>query len=259
MDLIVALIIGIVQGITEWLPISSQGQITAIMILLGYAEQGMRYAIYLHTGTLFAAIIYFRKEIIELLKNKENQKRNYLIIATLATAITAIPSYLILKELNLVGSVMLVLIGIMLLFTGLIQRKNKAGKKTKEIKDEKEDTKFYNTKNAILLGLAQGFSVIPGISRSGITTATLLFQKKSPTQAFKISFLLSIPSVFLSQIAINIFEPITVGTFEILALLMSFIFGLITIKILIKFAAKINFEYFCYFFAILYFLSIVFI
>ena len=255
MDFLTAIIAGLMQGIFEWLPISSQGNLLGIFVWLGSnPQEAIRLAVMLHIGTLLAAIVYFRKEIKQMLFTKgqnENEKREnkilltFIIIATLATIITAVPCYFFLEEL-LGSSVtfILLILTILLIITGTIQlMKKKVG-----------DGKL-TTKNAILTGLGQGFSVLPGISRSGTTTSVLLFRGFKPEDAFKISFIMSIPAVFLADVAYGIFKGFIFDEFAILALAIAFVVGLLSMDILIKLAKKINFAYFCFVLAIIYFIA----
>ncbi len=209
MDFITAIIAGLLQGIFEWLPISSQGNILGIFTLLGSDPKfALQLAVMLHIGTLFAAIVYFRKEIKEMLTAKDEESKNllkFILVATIATAITAIPSFLILEEFLGTGiAFVLLLLAILLIITGIIQlMKKKVG-----------DGKF-TIKNAILTGLGQGFAVLPGVSRSGTTTAVLLFRGFTPQKAFKISFLMSIPAVLLAEVGYGLIKGFIFNEFAI--------------------------------------------
>ena len=153
MDLFQAIVLGLLQGITEWLPISSQGNVIIAGIkLFGLeAEQAFSYSVFLHLGTVLAALIYFRKDIKEIIEMKNKNLMQFLIIAVLSTAITAIPVYLLIKQFAVNSMYLTLLIGLMLIVTGFLQWKKKSEKEVKE-----------NSKNAFLLGLGQEFSVIPG-------------------------------------------------------------------------------------------------
>ena len=247
MDIIQAIILGIVQGLFEWLPVSSQGQIAGFAIsFFGIkAEEALSYAIFLHIGTLIAAIVYFRKELLEIVKGKEEKMRNFLVIALLATGITALPSYIFLKSIAGSGTAILFLTAVMLFVTGFLQRTKNRGK-------EKEAG--LTKKNSIVLGLAQGFAVLPGVSRSGVTTAALLFEGFKPEEAFRISFLLSVPSVLAGELVFGLVEGFAVDVNALVALVFAFAFGLASIDALIKLARKINFSLFCFAFGVLYLL-----
>lgn len=245
LDLFQAVVLGLLQGITEWLPISSQGQVSvAALQLFGVGvEAAMQYAIFLHIGTLIAAIIYFRNEIINLLKLQDNKMLKFLAVAVLATAVTALPSYLIFRSIATSAFVLMLAVGVFLIVTGLIQ---KYAKKRTEGK--------LSLRNAVFLGLGQGFSILPGISRSGMTTSVLLFEGFDPEKAFRISFLLSVPSIFIAEILFNILEFPAIDANAIIAVAVAAVAGYFSMDILIRVASKINFSLFCIAFGIVYLL-----
>ncbi len=243
MDFLQAVVLGVLQGVFEWLPVSSQGQ--TIGIAVGFfgisSAEALKHAVFLHAGTLLAAAIYFRKEIIQIISGQLSETRNFIFVAVPATAVTALPSYLLLKSFLFSSFALLVLIGLLLLFTGFIQRI-----KPKGINGE------LNRKNSVLLGLAQGFSVLPGVSRSGITSSALLLRGFSPEKAFRLSFLLSIPSVFLAEISFGFLEGFSFEFNSLVALAFAFAFGLLSIDLLLKAAKRISFSKFCYAFGLIY-------
>jgi undecaprenyl-diphosphatase len=245
-----AIVLGIMQGIFEWLPISSQGNILGILSFFGLnPTDALRLAIFLHIGTLFSAIVYYRKEIKEIIKWKNNDKKElgkFVFVATIATAITAIPSYLIIEEIvNYNIAIIFFALSLMLFITGILQLKKK----------HKIDGKL-NKRNAIFAGLGQGFSALPGISRSGITTSVLLFRGFDAEKSFHLSFLMSIPAVLFAQIGYGALKGFTIGPLEIISLLVAFIVGLISIDILIKTARKVNFAYVCFGLGLIYLIAI---
>ncbi len=246
MDFIQAIVLGILQGIFEWLPISSQGQIMALAIAFFSLkpETALQYAVFLHLGTVLAALLYFRKELISLLKLQNKNFGKFLLIALISTPITALPTYLFLKTILASGSLMiLLLIGLFLILTGFLQSKRFLPKAA-----------ALNEKNAFLLGLAQGLSVLPGISRSGITTAMLLFEGFKPEQAFKISFILSVPSVGLASLFFVFANGFEISTSAMLSLFAAFLAGFASIDFLLKIAKRISFSKFCIGFGLLYIL-----
>jgi undecaprenyl-diphosphatase len=255
MDLLASIISGLLQGIFEWLPISSQGNIMAFLLsFFSMAPMdALKISVLLHSGTLMAAIIYFRKEFTQILSmctREDKEFARFFIVATLSTAITAVPLYFLLKfalseTIGLTIPYLLFAIALMLIFTGFVQlNKKKAGLQSHEMK--------LTDKNALIAGLAQGFSVLPGISRSGTTAAALLFTNANPEQAFKLSFMMSIPAVLFAQIAFGFSEGIYLEGFALVSVLVAFIIGLVSIDFFIKIARKINFSYFCFFLALIY-------
>jgi undecaprenyl-diphosphatase len=254
-----SIILGIIQGITEWLPISSEGAIILAKINLfeGGLEAGdlIRYALFLHLGTFFAALVYLRKEVIYLLKNFFNYRKaereakilvKFYIIVSIVSGIVGIS---ILKtidsfeeNLSLGGKGLMLFIGLLLLITALLQL-SKKNSGSKELID-------LNKKDGIILGIAQGASILPGLSRSGITVATLLLRKFKETHALRLSFLMSLPVILAGNIFINL-DKLVFSSQNLIGLFFSFLFGFLTIHVLLKVAEKLNFGWFVLFFALI--------
>lgn len=250
MDLTDAIILGIIQGFFEWLPVSSEGMTSLYLTMNNHSlKEAIPISIWLHTGTLLAATLYFRKDLKAILKNiptylKKSSKKTetdatttFLIISTITTGIIGFPILLYsLDKLDFKGTEATAFIGILLILTGLLQRKT-------EKKEKKE--KNITIKDSILIGILQGFSAMPGLSRSGLTTSGLLLRKYDSKKALRLSFLMSIPTIFIAEIGLNLMEIITIDTNSIIAITISFITGYMTIGILINFAQKISFSRFC--------------
>lgn len=249
-----SIVLGIVQGIFEWLPISSQGNLVLLMVgvfKIG-AIQALKYSIFLHIGTLLAVIVYFYKDIVRIIKQwkKEKELISFLIVSTIITGIIGYPLLKLITNFSFRGELLLGLIGLSLIFTGLFQ-------KTAH-KQRKYEKRKLTIKHSIILGIVQGLAVIPGISRSGITVSVFLLKKYNPRQALYLSFLMSIPIIFIGSIFLPIidgFPKLPVGNL-IAGLVFSFIFGLITIRILLKLAQKIKFWLFCVIIGFLAFLPL---
>lgn len=252
------IILGIIQGVTEWLPISSSAMITLLssnLFQITNAETLLKNALLLHIGTFLAALIYFRKEVIKLIKTSfkykysdEKSKKTFKFIL-ITTTISGIMGIIFLKlisnyesSLDLTGKTITLFVGILLLFTGIIQIKiTRKGLRTeREIKNS----------DSIILGISQGLATLPGISRSGITTSMLLLKNFDDTTALKLSFIMSLPIVLIGNIALNLNE-FTLTSPAIFGILTSFIFGILTIHGLMKLSKKINFGWFVLIFAIL--------
>ena len=252
MDYLIAILFGIVQGIFEWLPVSSEAFIVILSkyLLRMNIEQGIEFAIWLHLGTLISAIIYFRNELVEIVKEiienlkiiintrgncsiiKISELTYFLFISTFFSGIVALPLLLFAINFEINENIFMLFIGFFLLVISGIQR-------VKEIK--KKET--VNFRDSIVVGIMQGLAVLPGISRSGITTGTLLLQGYSIEKAFKLSFIMSIPIVFLAQFAF----PLIKGTFTItgpmiVSMITSAIVGYISINYLIEFSKKYSFQ-----------------
>jgi undecaprenyl-diphosphatase len=246
--MIESVILGIVQGIVEWLPISSEGVLVLLQVNLFKSELNLtsliNYALFLHLGTFFAALIYFRKEVKDLFKNLLNYKNterkkvlNFYIISTIITGIVGGFILKFLKYLEMLSAKWVILIiGLALLVTAFLQFKNKTKKHYKQENDLK-------TTDSVILGVLQGFSIIPGLSRSGLTVSGFLLRKFSDTTALKLSFIMSLPVVLAGNIFLNL-DKFTLSMENFLGLLFSFGFGILTIHILLKISQKVNFAWF---------------
>jgi len=255
-------ILGIIQGVTEWLPISSSGALTLTAYsLFGIygIEDFLRKILLLHLGTFFAALIYFRKDVKKLLKTLFNYKNashetkkifNFLLVSTIISGAIGI---IILNFLisfgslfELTGKTISLFLGLMLFITGILQvKRNKLGTRTER------DLKLSD---GIILGFVQGLSSLPGLSRSGITISSLMLRKVNDTSALRLSFLMSLPIVLLGNLILN-FNELVFSSSAIYGVFFAFGFGLLTIHALIKISKKINFGYFALFFSVLMILS----
>ncbi len=246
-DVLVAVVLGIVQGITEWLPVSSKGNVAILGQFFGLGtREAFSFAIILHVGTLISAAFYFRKDIIEMAFGKEKEKRNFILWTLVATALTALPSYFLLKKIletasiNVFGvavfsqTIFLIAVSFFLLVTGVLQLAKKTAR-----------AGVFSTKNAVLLGLAQGFTVLPGMSRSGTTASAMLFEGFSPQKAFELSFLISVPAVLLGELSFNFLEKPLLEPSMVFGVIASAVVGYFSIGVLIDFAKRVNFGKFC--------------
>ena len=247
-------ILGIIQGITEWLPVSSEGILTLVGIkFFGRDLAGsISMAIFLHMGTFFSALIYFRKDVVKIFRPENKKILRFLVLSSLVTAAVAAPLLFFamdyFSEISLVFIVAFV--GLMLVFTGLAQFK-------------KPETYFRNAfdlknKDGLVAGVWQGLAVLPGISRSGFTIAVLLLRKFRDSEALRLSFLMSLP-VVLGANAVLALKGFTLSLgfgSSVAALLTAFVVGFLTIGALLKISRKINFGWFAIFFGVLTLLSL---
>jgi len=181
-----AIILGIIQGITEFLPISSSGHLVIGQELLGVNTPGNVFEVVTHIGTLLSVILVFWKELATILKTIQNSDTQkyvfYLLIGTLPAVIIGLGGKDIISSLfestQMVAGALLVT-GIVLLGTQNLKKKNEQ----------------LNWKRGLLIGMAQAIAIIPGISRSGLTISTSLALGISGKDAAKYSFLLAIPAI----------------------------------------------------------------
>lgn len=265
MDLIQSILMGIVQGLSEFLPISSSAHLVFTsnfykvfkgIEIVQESNQEVFLDIMLHLGTLIAVLIFFRKDIMEIckalylgLKNKDYSSKDfktgiYIILGTFITVLIAFPlnefaEFLVFKP---------AIVGGLLIFTGcLLLFSEWWGKR---INDKKDIT----LKSSILIAIAQGLAALPGFSRSGLTIATGLLSGHDRTVAARYSFLLSIPiimgaSMVYPLIKLDFAEVVTYNWFAIIVgTIVSGIVGYLCIKYFLKFVGKFSlgvFGYYC--------------
>ena len=241
MDIWQALLLGIVQGITEFLPVSSSGHLVIIQELFKI-KAGILFDIILHIGSLIAVLIFFRKEIMRIIKSffindKENRKLGFLIITT--TVFTGLLGF-ILKDFveSLFTSTLWV--GIGLIVTGIVLYL------TKFVKENKRTLSF---KHSIIIGLVQAISLIPGISRSGSTISAALYLGINREVAARFSFLVFIPAI-LGSLVIKLYEEnlenLDIGAL-VIGFIASFIVSLVALKYLFKLLINPKFYMFSYY------------
>jgi len=261
MELFQQLILGIIQGIVEWLPISSEGFLLLVNSNFFSAsnidlELFLRQALFLHLGTFFAALIYFRKEVKELYEGARNYKKtdpetkrtlNFLLIATVVSGIIGLAvlnfiDLLDIQKIPLTSSIINYSLGVLLLVTGFLQLKASSAGFRREYHLVNND--------GIFLGFVQGLAVLPGLSRSGLTISAFLFRNFNETSSLRLSFIMSLPIVLLANIILNFGDFVFIkGMF--FGFLMAFIFGLGTIHLLMEFSKRVKFGYFMIFFGVL--------
>ena len=189
-----SLILGAVQGLCEFLPVSSSGHLALFQIFMGFDENMLAFDILLHFATLLATVIYFRRDIIRILTewfggwftSKKHSGWPYgwaIIIASMITAVIG----LALKSTAEKFSESLILVGAGEIFTGLVLIM------IPFIAYSRPNSSLLKT--AIAVGIAQGIAVLPGVSRSGMSIAMGLFMGLGITEAFRFSFLISIPAI----------------------------------------------------------------
>ena len=242
MTLLEAIILGIIQGITEFLPISSSGHLVLGQYVLDVKLKGNSFEIVTHLGTLVSVLCIFWKEILSLIldiTDKNNRKYIfYLILGTIPAVIIGFGAKSYISELF--ESVQLVSIALMV--TGLILFFSKK---------VKNNSLQIDAKKAFLIGITQAIAIVPGISRSGITICTALALGMSGKNAAKFSFLLAIPAISGAGLLLAL-DPQSDITFIpltslIMAFMSSFIVGYICLKWLLSLLESGKFYFFGYY------------
>ena len=231
------LILSLVQGISEFLPVSSIAHLVLVEKYYAFNNQNLLIDICLHLGSLLAIIIYFRNDLISFIKN-----RNFLIKILIGT-LPIVPVGYIFYQTGIIEQFRnLEVVGWMSLVFGIflyISDKTKINKKL--------ETEFSN-KSAIFIGLFQVLALIPGVSRSGITITSGRLLGFNRFDSAKISFFLSIPTLFAASI-LGIYNIYQEGSAElnylaIIAVIFSFIFSYLTIVIFLNFIKKFSLKIF---------------
>jgi undecaprenyl-diphosphatase len=242
MNELYAIILGLVQGISEWLPISSKTQILFASTLLFSLPLAVAYAfgLFMEIGSVGSAVVYFRRDIHSLFKDRRLVV--YLLVVTVVTGLVGAPLYYLTDKV-LTSSpynigIPMVLLGLVLIGIGFYIRYSRT--KPRLVVGLEE----MKLKNYVMIGIAQGIAALPGVSRSGMTVSTMLLMGVKPEQAFRLSYLAYIPAslgaffvtllLSKSQVdtAIRVVEP----TGILIAIATSALIGIVVISYLLKFA-----------------------
>ena len=243
------LILGIIQGIVEWLPLSSEGVLTLVQLHLFETsfETSLATALWLHLGTVLAATAYFRSEVARILRRlpawivrrgrlpaEDRQLIDFLAITSIVTGVVGLPLLAASFQADIVMRAATALIGGLLIITGLLQRiARQFGSR---------GTADANIPDAVITGVMQGLAVLPGVSRSGFTVAALLFRRFEETEALRLSFLMSIPVIAAAQVLVELSGIVEIQwTTAIIGTAASMLVGWATIAGLIRVARRLPF------------------
>ena len=233
-------ILSLIQGIAEFLPISSSSHLILVSEYLEFENQSLSIDVSLHIGSFLAVIIYFRKDIKNFFKNK------IIFYKILLSSLPVMIVGFLLVEFDIINKIRNIetiawttlLFGVLLFISDRFKAKN-------NINDN------FDYKSVLLIGFMQILSLVPGVSRSGIAITSARLLKFKRTEAAKISFLISIP--ILGAVSIfglkNLFlsESIEFTKLNLLSIIISFIFSFFTIKYFLRYINKFNLNIFVYY------------
>jgi undecaprenyl-diphosphatase len=250
MTIIQAIILGLVQGVTEFIPVSSSGHLVLTHYALGVQQNSLLFDLALHLGTLLALLIFFNTELFVLakalfVKSEKTRLARFLVLATVPAVIAG----MLLESLaessfrspRLVAMTLIFAAGFMLLAERIMQRRQKLTK----LDD-------VTLKQTLVVGAAQAAALVPGVSRSGSTITFGIIMGLDRVSATRFSFLLGIPitagaiaKVLLTESAISTIS----SDFTIFAvgIVTAFVSGIFAIKYLLKFLAKHSLDIFAYY------------
>ena len=214
MSILEAVILGIVQGLTEFLPVSSSGHLIMLQAFFGIEESTMRFNIVVHLGTLIPVLVVYRKEVFALIR-QPFQRFTYLIVLATIPAVAAV--FLLGSHLDvLFGNSTFLPIAFLITALLLIYAESRP-----EGRKRKKDITY---KDAIIIGCMQAIAIIPGISRSGSTITVAIHQGLSRDTAARFSFMLSIPAI-AGGLVVDIVRAATADTPEVSVGLLPLLFG----------------------------------
>ena len=256
------LVLAILQGVLEFLPVSSEGQVLLVAVLIFSidAATALSLIFWLHLGTAFTVIVFYRRDIFGSLYSRlvtpvtssnttAKEARpffgplfQFVFVGTIGTAIVALPLYIFLANFvpYLVGGIVSTFVGILLIVTGVVLYFQRGTKGELELNN-------ISWKEALVLGLVQGFAVLPGISRSGMTLTWLLVRGVRREEALRLSFLLGVPAT-LGVVTLDLFFGSVFWTLPVyiaFIVLVAFLTGLGALTALRYSAMKVPWWIFC--------------
>lgn len=242
-ELLLGLASGIAQGVFEWMPVSSKTILLLEFYWMGVpASTAYLLGLFLNGSTAAAAIIYFRRDLLKMLEGLLGRREGrslllFLAFSIIATGITAIPlATLVSEALRSLDNLSMLLVGLLyLVMTLLLQLKAKLSRRAGSLNP---------LRDGLLAGLAQGFSALPGVSRSGVTILALLALGHHPREALRLSFLMSIPATLggTAYVALIHLEALATISPTLLASsgITAIILSILTITILLKASEKLR-------------------
>ncbi len=250
MNIFLALfLLGLIQGLTEFLPVSSSGHLVLFSKIFG-VEESLFLSILLHIATLLSIVVVFHKDIWQLIRHPFSKQSIQIVVATIPTCIIVLCLMPLIKQSFMGGFLpfCFVLSAALLLASELLSKRAAKG--------------AFGTKTAFFMGVMQGFAVFPGISRSGSTISAGLVCGSNKQEVAKFSFLMSIPIILLSLL-MEIYE-IATGALRVdipilptmLSFVTAFLVGIFAIKLMIRLTVKSNLKWFSLYLVIIAIVSL---
>ncbi|MFK8038776.1 MAG: undecaprenyl-diphosphate phosphatase [Crocinitomicaceae bacterium] len=246
MSALEAIILGIIQGLTEFLPVSSSGHLELAKFIMGddsLPKESMLMTVVLHFATALSTVVIFRKDILEILRGlfqfKWNEEFQFSLKIILSMIPAAIVGVVFNDQLEVFFSGKILLVGCLLIVTGLLLFLADKAKNT---------NKTVSFGHAIIIGISQAIAILPGISRSGATISTSVLLGIDRERAARFSFLMVVPLIF-GKIAKDIMsDEFTASSISTLSLSLGFIFafstGLLACTWMIKLVKSSKLSYF---------------
>ncbi|QPV64480.1 undecaprenyl-diphosphate phosphatase [Halosimplex litoreum] len=247
---LLALLVGLVQGVLEWLPVSSEGGV-ALVVALSTGESAFdatQFALFLHAGTAAAGFAFYREEAVGLLGSvpewrprdafgTDRADLTFYGVASLVSGVVGLSLYAVLSEAatELAGGAFVAAVGALLVGTGLLQRAaDRWGLGERATPDAAD---------AVVVGICQGLALLPGVSRSGTTVSALLLRGHGGERALQLSFLLSIPASLGAGLLVVVDEgvPTVPVPQAMLALGVSAVVGYVTVGALVALVRRVAF------------------
>ncbi len=227
--------LAILQGVLEWLPVSSEGQLVQISILaLGMPpERALNEALFLHLGTALAALVALRKEVADALAGipRGEDFSKFVVVSVVVSALVGLPVMVAVKGASpSIGGAAMIAFSLVLVAVGAVLRVAESR--------GPPSGRGISPREGVVAGLAQGLAAIPGVSRSGSTVAALLLMGSDPEEALRASFLIGIPAT-MGASALSPPPELSLGQMAVLVS-VSFAVGLISLRILLSAARRVR-------------------
>ena len=244
-------VLGLLQGLTEFLPVSSSGHLVLFSEYFGI-EETLFVSIILHVATLLSICFVMRKELWQIIKNPFSKEMRNLVISSIATFFMVLLLYDFAKSSYLDNYVpfFFMLTASVLILTDIFAPQKTNG------------SNELNKTQSLIMGVAQGIAVFPGLSRSGATICAGVFSGANKERVAKHSFLMSIPIILASLVM----EMVDLGEFGLLSVpilplilgfVIAFLVGVLSLKFMIKLTCKVKFRYFAYYLIVLSIISLI--